>query len=93
MYDADEFDVGIMNEAGDDFLKEPGIVWLGGPYEIEVTCGPEMTMAMLLNVIAATHKIDRATLERLRIECVKEVKRTNGNFTLDDAVDWQEGDE
>ena len=44
MYDADEFDVGIMNEAGDDFLKEPGIVWLGGPYEIEITCGPEMTM-------------------------------------------------
>lgn len=50
-------------------------------------------LAMLLNVIAATHKIDRATLERLRGECVKEVKRTNGNFTLDDAVDWQEGEE
>jgi len=47
----------------------------------------------LLNVIAATHKIDRGTLERLRGECVKEVKRTNGNFTLDDAVDWQEGNE
>lgn len=44
LYDADEFDVGIMNEAGDDFLDEPGIVWLGGPYEIEITCGPEMTM-------------------------------------------------
>ena len=44
LYDADEFDVGIMNEAGDDFLKEPGIVWLGGPYEVEITCGPEMTM-------------------------------------------------
>jgi len=50
-------------------------------------------LAMLLNVIAATHKIDRGTLERLRGECVKEVKRTNGNFTLDDAVDWQEGNE
>ena len=49
-------------------------------------------LAMLLNVIAATHKIDRATLERLRIECIKEVKRTNGNFSLDDAVDWQEGE-
>ena len=44
LYDADEFDVGIMNEAGDDFLKEPGIVWLGGPYEIEISCGPEMVM-------------------------------------------------
>ena len=49
-------------------------------------------LAMLLNVIAATHKIDRATLERLRLECIKEVKRTNGNFSLDDAVDWQEGE-
>lgn len=44
LYDADEFDVGIMNEAGDDFLKEQGIVWLGGPYEAEISCGPEMTM-------------------------------------------------
>lgn len=44
LYDADEFDVGIMNEAGDDFLKEPGIAWLGGSYELEITCGPEMVM-------------------------------------------------
>ena len=44
LYDADEFDVGIMNEAGDDFLKEPGIVCLGGPHEIEVICGHDMTM-------------------------------------------------
>ena len=44
LYDADKFDVGIMNEAGDDFLKEPGVVWLSGPYEMEITCGPEMTM-------------------------------------------------
>lgn len=44
LYDADEFDVSIMNEAGDDFLKEPGIAWLGGPYEVEITCGPEMVM-------------------------------------------------
>jgi hypothetical protein len=44
LYDADEFDVGIMNEAGDNFLKEPGVSWLGGPYETEVICGPDMTM-------------------------------------------------
>ena len=50
-------------------------------------------LAMLLNVVAATFKIDRDTLGRLRGECVKEVKRTNGNFTLDDAVEWQEGKE
>lgn len=44
LYDADEFDVVIMNEAGDDFLKEPGVACLGGPYELEITCGPEMVM-------------------------------------------------
>lgn len=44
LYDADEFDVGIMNEAGDDFLKEPGIVCLGGPHEIAVICRHDMTM-------------------------------------------------
>ena len=48
-------------------------------------------LAMLMNVIAATHRIDRETLDRLRGECIKEVKKTNGSFTLDDAVDWQEG--
>ena len=42
--DADAFDVAIMNEAGDDFLKEPGIKWAGGSHEIEIHCGPEMAM-------------------------------------------------
>lgn len=48
-------------------------------------------LAMLMNIIAATQDIDRDTLSRLRGECVKEVKRTNGNFSFKDAVDWQKG--
>ena len=48
-------------------------------------------LAMLMNIIAATQDIDRDTLSRLRGECVKEVKRTNGSFTFRDAVDWQKG--
>jgi len=48
-------------------------------------------LAMLMNIIAASQDIDKATLTRLRGECVREVQRLNGNFTLDDAVDWQEG--
>jgi len=31
------------------------------------------------------------SLERLKGECVKEVKRLNGNFTFKDANDWQKG--
>lgn len=48
-------------------------------------------LAMLMNIIAATQDIDRDTLFRLRGECVKEVKRLNGDFRFEDAVDWQKG--
>ena len=49
-------------------------------------------LAMLMNIVAATQDIDRDTLSRLRGECVREVKRLNGNFTFEDAMDWQKGD-
>jgi hypothetical protein len=48
-------------------------------------------MAMMMNVVAASENIDPATLSRLRGECVQEVKRLNGSFSFDDAVDWQRG--
>ena len=48
-------------------------------------------MAMMMNVIASSQNIDRVLLDRLRGECVKEVKRTNGTFAFEDAVDWQKG--
>lgn len=48
-------------------------------------------LAMLMNIVAATQDIDRDTLSRLRGECVREVKRLNGNFAFEDAVDWQKG--
>lgn len=48
-------------------------------------------MAVMMNVIASQHRIDKLTLDRLRGECVKEVKRINGTITFDDAVDWQKG--
>ena len=47
-------------------------------------------LAVLENVIAATNEVDKDTLSRLRGECVKEVKRTHGNFSFEDAVEWQE---
>ncbi len=48
-------------------------------------------IAILQNLIAATQEIDPVSLERLRGECVKEVKRLNGNFSFEDAVYWQKG--
>lgn len=47
--------------------------------------------AMMMNVVAASNDVDKDSLERLRGECVKEVKRLNGNFSFKDAVEWQKG--
>lgn len=46
-------------------------------------------IAMLQNLFAAFHDVDPESLERLRGECVQEVKRLNGSFSLKDAVEWQ----
>jgi len=48
-------------------------------------------IAILQNLIAATQDIDPVSLERLRGECVKEVKRLNGGFSFEDAMEWQKG--
>lgn len=48
-------------------------------------------IAIMQNLVASSQDIDRLALERLRGECVKEVKRLNGNFSFEDAVDWQKG--
>lgn len=48
-------------------------------------------LAIMMNVVASASEIDPVTLERLRGECVKEVKRLNGSFSFDDAVNWQKG--
>lgn len=46
-------------------------------------------MAMIMNVVAASNEIDKESLDRLKGSCVKEVKKLNGNFSFEDAVDWQ----
>lgn len=46
-------------------------------------------MAMMMNILAAMDDVDEITLSRLRGECVKEVKRLNGAFSMEDAVKWQ----
>ena len=48
-------------------------------------------LAMVMNLIAANYEIDPETLERLRGSCVREVKRLGGSFSMEDAVDWQNG--
>lgn len=48
-------------------------------------------MAMMMNLLAASQEVDKVSLERLRGECVREVKRLNGSFSFEDALDWQKG--
>ena len=50
-------------------------------------------MALMMNILAINLDIDQVSLERLRGECVKEVKRLNGWFGFEDALDWQKGTE
>ena len=49
-------------------------------------------LAMTMNILAVDRQVDKIALERLRGECVEEVKRLNGSLTFDDAVAWQKGE-
>ncbi len=48
-------------------------------------------LAMTMNIVAATHNIYPNQLRELRATCIDEVKRTNGTYSLKDAVDMQKG--
>lgn len=50
-------------------------------------------LAITMNLIASSQDIDKITLDRLRGECINEVKRLNGSFSFDDAYYWQKGSE
>ena len=46
-------------------------------------------IAIMQNLVALQQDIDPLSLERLRGDCVKEVKRLNGSFSFEDALEWQ----
>lgn len=45
--------------------------------------------AMMMNVLATEINISKADLRALRGRCIKEVKSTNGRFSFDDAIEFQ----
>lgn len=47
-------------------------------------------LAVAMNVIAACNNLDKESLDRLRGECVKEVKKVNGSISFDKAAEWQQ---
>ena len=48
-------------------------------------------LAITMNVVAANQGVDKEVLNSLRGECIKEVEKTNGIFTFDEADNWQKG--
>ncbi len=51
-------------------------------------------VAMMNNILAATHRIDGYMLDELRQQCAKEVASIGGRYKLEDAVrrdnEWQD---
>ena len=50
-------------------------------------------MALMMNIVASQFDIDEISLSRLRGECVNEVKRLHGMFSMEDAYRWQRSSE
>ena len=46
-------------------------------------------LAILQNLSAATNEVDELTMTKLRGECIREVKKIHGIFTMEKAMDWQ----
>lgn len=47
-------------------------------------------IAMVENILANLSKYDPLSVERLRGQCIEEVKGINGMMRFENAVDWQE---
>ena len=48
-------------------------------------------VAMMNNILAATHNIDAGTMDSLRQHCTNEVASIGGRYRLEDAVEFQAG--
>lgn len=48
-------------------------------------------LAITMNIVASNQGVDKEVLKTLRGECIKEVKKTNGIFTFEEADKWQKG--
>ena len=46
-------------------------------------------MAVVENILAAVCDVDELEVTRLRGQCVKEIKSTNGLLSFEEALSWQ----
>ena len=45
--------------------------------------------AVLSNILAAVCEVDHQELERLRNQCIQQIRKTNGLLSFDKALSWQ----
>ena len=84
-----EFYYGYLPSVVTSTLKS--IVAEGGNRQDRMLFKLAVELAILQNLMAASQEIDPLSMERLRGECVKEVKRLNGSLSFEDAMEWQKG--
>ena len=45
--------------------------------------------AVTSNILAAVCEVDHQELERLRNQCIQQIRKTNGMISFDEALRWQ----
>nr|WP_306531216.1 hypothetical protein [Anaerotignum lactatifermentans] len=89
----------LYQESHQDFLSEvmlesmKGIVKTSENHLARLLFKIAVEMAKLESMLAAINDMDEATMRRLHIRCVNEVKKINGILTMEDAVRYQRSDE
>ena len=66
--DACEFDLKIINGAGDRFLDERGVRWVGGPYQMMVEAQPEMNPLLIGSRPLESDDLDNFELYSTEVE-------------------------
>lgn len=46
-------------------------------------------MSMMMNILASISEVDNSTLEKLRIKCVSDVKKSIGSITVENVMEYQ----
>ena len=54
-----------------------------------IICSLAVELAMTMNIVASDRNLSESFLRELRKNCREEVKELHGDFTFNDANDWQ----
>ena len=85
----------LYQESHQDFLSEVMLESMKGIVKTSENHLARLLfkIAKLESMLAAINDMDEATMRRLHIRCVNEVKKINGILSMEDAVRYQRSDE